>query len=156
MVIDPFVIERAERALAEAERIETERLNGSTESDDALSEEDEELLELPDPTIYYEVDGTVKLVRTRFLHLEFDLEMRAPVYDPLEMEEVVETVLSDGSVMEPGPPRPTSFLIHELKQSRQVRTERMEYFDSPVLGVLAYVTLVDYEALKAEQEEAVE
>jgi hypothetical protein len=35
---------------------------------------------------------------------------------------------------------PTSFLVHRLEQSRVVRTGRMEYFDGPVLGVLAWVT----------------
>ena len=37
-------------------------------------------------------------------------------------------------------PAPTGFLLHRLAQSRVVRTDRMEYFDGPVLGVLAWVT----------------
>jgi hypothetical protein len=42
---------------------------------------------------------------------------------------------------EPPPlPLPSSFLIHRLEQSRPVRTGRMEYFDGPVLGVLAWVS----------------
>ena len=42
-------------------------------------------------------------------------------------------------------PQPSSFLIHSLKQSRQVKSARMEYFDGPVLGVLAYITSIEIE-----------
>jgi hypothetical protein len=44
------------------------------------------------------------------------------------------------------PVQPSSFQVHELKQSRQVRTGRMEYFDGPVLGVLAWITAVEEES----------
>ena len=47
---------------------------------------------------------------------------------------------------EPELPLPTSFLIHKLKQSRQVKSQRMEYFDIPVLGVLAWITAFELEA----------
>jgi hypothetical protein len=30
--------------------------------------------------------------------------------------------------------------VHRLEQSRPVRSGRMEYFDGPVLGVLAWIT----------------
>ena len=37
------------------------------------------------------------------------------------------------------------FLVHGLEQSRQVRSARMEYFDGPVIGVLAWVTTIPLE-----------
>jgi len=45
--------------------------------------------------------------------------------------------------LEMEPPPPSSFQVHSLKQSRQVKSGRMEYFDGPVLGVLAFITPVE-------------
>ena len=49
---------------------------------------------------------------------------------------------------------PDSSLAFTLKQSRQVKTGRMEYFDSPVLGVLAYISLVETAAEDGGEPEA--
>ena len=89
---------------------------------------------------YFRLDGTAQLTRSRFLHLELDLEFRQDLLPALEpgpggpLRSPVEEV---ASVLEstPGPA-----LVHRLKQSRQVRTGQMQYFDSPYLGVLARVT----------------
>lgn len=100
--------------------------------------------ELPDPTLFYRIDGTVMLRRSRFLHLELDLELRQPLFD----EQQSTPALNLGDENESGQPeRPfsKSFLIHKLKQSRQVKSQRMEYFDSPVLGVLAWITSFELE-----------
>jgi hypothetical protein len=108
--------------------------------------------ELPDPTVYYRLDGTVLLRRSRFLHLDLDLELRQPVFDqpPVTASLILnDTVDSDG----PEPPLPTPFLIHELKQSRQVKSQRMEYFDSPVLGVLAWITAFETEDVPEDEAE---
>jgi len=95
--------------------------------------------EPPDPIHFYRIDGTVVLRRSRFLHLDLDVELRQPVFDQLPL--TAAPVLGGEDISgEPEPPVPTSFLIHELKQSRQVKSQRMEYFDSPVLGVLAWIT----------------
>lgn len=92
---------------------------------------------------YYRLDGTVQLSRTRFLHLDLDLEYRVdllprpePVPDSREaalqaQEEKAEEVLSHS----PGPAT-----VHMLSQRRQIRTGEMQYFDTPFLGVLARVT----------------
>ncbi|MEE8494965.1 MAG: CsiV family protein [Xanthomonadales bacterium] len=111
-----------------------------------------------DPTLFYRLDGTVMLRRLRFLHLDLDLELRQAVFD-----ERLLTTLSRGQVREPDPlqadsdepehPLPSSFLIHKLKQSRQVKSQRMEYFDSPVLGVLAWISSFELED-EAEDEAA--
>ncbi len=110
---------------------------------DAIEETAEEP-ELPDPTLFYRIDGTIMLRRSRFLHLDVDMELRQAAFD--EQLPAPALVLSDES--ETGEPElavPTSFLIHNLKQSRQVKSKRMEYFDSPVLGVLAWITPFELE-----------
>ena len=108
------------------------------------SGESEDETELPDPTLFYRIDGTVRLKRTRFLHLELDLEIRQAVFD--EQKLAANPILSNESEAgEPQLPLPTSFLIHNLNQSRQVKSRHMEYFDSPVLGVLAWITPFELE-----------
>jgi hypothetical protein len=107
---------------------------------------------LPDPTLYYRIDGTVVMRRSRFLHLDLDLQMREAVFEA--ETEPAQLGLLSASYTEPvdedeepaEEPRPSSFLLHDLVQSRQVKTGRMEYFDTPVLGVLAYISTVEPEA----------
>jgi hypothetical protein len=89
-----------------------------------------------DTAPYYRLDGTVKLRRSRFLHLDLDLQMREGIWEP----EPLEVVARDPVIFERA--GPTLFLVHELQQSRQVKSERMEYFDGPVLSVLAFITAI--------------
>jgi hypothetical protein len=95
---------------------------------------------LAEPTRFYRLDGTARLRRSRFLHLDIDIEYREP--------------LSGGAAQAQPPtaadraygataPQPTAFLVHTLQQSRQVQIQRMEYFDGPVFGVLALVSRID-------------
>jgi len=96
--------------------------------------------QLPDPVYYYRLDGTANLTRSRFLHLSLDLELRQPIKNPAATGEPGD--ITSVSI----PDQPSSFQVYELKQARQVRTGRMEYFDGPVLGVLAYITEVIQQA----------
>lgn len=117
-----------------------ESADGCTETDDAD--------ELPDPLAFYALDGTASLVRTRFLHLKLDLELREAVYGeplPTDGEPIHPLVPGGDETAAPVTRRPTSFLVHRLEQSRQVRSGRMEYFDGPVIGVLAWLTTVPLE-----------
>ncbi|NNK50200.1 MAG: hypothetical protein HKO99_01245 [Xanthomonadales bacterium] len=108
---------------------------------DALSEDP--AAELPAPVVYFRLDGSASLTRSRFLHLALDLQLRQPAEtEPLEAPYPVLNSDSRQIVL----PAPASFLVHDLKQRRQVRTGRMEYFDSPVMGVLAYITAIDTES----------
>lgn len=110
--------------------------------------ESEEESELPEPTLFHQIDGTVMLRRSRFLHLELDLELREAIFDDMAMtraliaQEQFEAEVPEAH-SETGLPQPSSFLIHKLQQSRQVKTARMEYFDGPVLSVLAYISSVE-------------
>jgi hypothetical protein len=62
--------------------------------------------------------------------------MREGIWEP----EPLEVVARDPVIFERA--GPTLFLVHELQQSRQVKSERMEYFDGPVLSVLAFITAI--------------
>lgn len=114
------------------------------ESDSGL-----EIGEAPEPppvTYYYQIDGTATLTRTRFLHLDLDIELREPLYEPVDESE---GYANDGN-MQPvalgksGPAASaTAFRIHRIAQRRQIQTEEVEYFDGPVIGVLAFVTGYD-------------
>ena len=91
---------------------------------------------------YYRLDGTVQLTRTRFLHLDLDLEFRADLL--LAQQE-------SGDILLDEPENPAALgeaigttvgpaLVHVLRESRQVRSGEMLYFDAPFLGVLARIT----------------
>ena len=96
--------------------------------------------ELPEAVPYYRLDGTVKLRRSRFLHLDLDLQMREGIWEP----EPLEIVARDPVIFERA--GPTLFRVHELQQSRQVKTGRLEYFDGPVLSLLAFITAIKVES----------
>jgi hypothetical protein len=134
MVADPYAELRLEQALEEAKNETQPTVFADAAGLDALEGEGEP--ELPDPTLYYRLDGTVTLKRTRFLHLGLNLQLREAVWE----EEI--PVLDEADEPEFAQPVPSSFLVHDLQQSRQVKTGRMEYFDGPVLSVLAYITSV--------------
>jgi hypothetical protein len=85
---------------------------------------------LPPPNLYYALDGTASLIRTRFLHLKLDLQLREGVEETASQQPLGTVHSSSG---------PSKFLVHGLEQSRQVRSGRMEYFDGPVIGVLAWI-----------------
>jgi hypothetical protein len=76
---------------------------------------------------FYQLDGSVQLRRSRFLHLFLDLEYR-----------------------QENPPPGTQSMIdsrinHELfslKQNRQIRTSTMQYFDTPYMGALVHVSVI--------------
>ncbi|NNE04413.1 MAG: hypothetical protein HKN15_01640 [Xanthomonadales bacterium] len=92
---------------------------------------------------YYRLDGTAQLRRSRFLHLNLDLEYRAdllprPEPVPENREDALSLQEEDAAQVLAHSPGPA--LVHRLSQSRQVRTGQMQYFDSPFLGVLARVT----------------
>jgi hypothetical protein len=116
----------------------------------------------------YRLDGTVQLRRTRFLHLDVDLETRIELVFEESTDIVAEAAAAGSNPAQPAPtlvlspdpesghfwsepgpfaplgPRDATPLpgawVHRLRESRQVRTDDLLYFDSPYLGVLARVT----------------
>jgi len=89
----------------------------------------------PGPVTYFALDGTVSLRRSRFLHLDLDLQKRSPAAGPLAVQH-------DGKAGAPALPGMPLMQVHELLQSRQVRSGRMEYFDGPVISALAWITAI--------------
>ena len=117
----------------------------STDAGDAVAaaEDIPEEPALPDPIVYYRLDGTASLTRSRFLHLRLAMEWREPLFDPSVDAVRVAPANPAGDAngsMAVTEALPAAFLVHRLEQSRPVRTGRMEYFDGPVLGVLAWIT----------------
>lgn len=74
----------------------------------------------------YQLDGLARFRRNRFLHINLDLEYR---------------LLND----QQQPVETEALGIHRLRQQRQIRSERLEYFDAPFMGVLAYITPIEAE-----------
>lgn len=81
----------------------------------------------------YRLDGQFTLVRRKFLHLVIDLEWRDPAAVPAIFEDD-----ADGNA--------PAYLLYSVLQRRQVREDRLEYFDTPLLGVLARVSEVELPA----------
>ena len=163
---DPYARERFERELLAAQAELEAEAGGQVEqqpdcSPATLPNEPPAEPELPEPNLFYRLDGSVTLRRGRFLHLDIDLQLREAVFEETEV-----ILTSDGPPAiapqsnQPGtdawsPPdenekpvfvaarRPSAFLVHGLEQSRQVRSGRLEYFDGPVLGLLALITRIE-------------
>ncbi|QKK02516.1 MAG: hypothetical protein HND55_07585 [Pseudomonadota bacterium] len=75
------------------------------------------------PRLHYRLDGTIRLRQRQFLHCDVSLHWRVPE--------------SSGPLEVGG--KTGRFELHALEQSRTVEPERVEYFDSPWLGVLVHV-----------------
>jgi hypothetical protein len=87
----------------------------------------------------YRIDGSLQLKRSRFLHLYLDLEYR----EATPQNSVGAGFLGGNDLQaEPGTPvaEPDVYGVYELKQNRQISTGQMQYFDTPFLGALVYVT----------------
>lgn len=90
---------------------------------------------------FYRIDGSVQLRRSRFLHLFLDLEYR-DVITPASTE--TEPLAAYGFLTgtEPQAPAPPEYDVFTLKQNRQIRTNQMQYFDTPFFGALVFVTSI--------------
>ena len=89
---------------------------------------------------FYQLDGSVQLRRSRFLHLFLDLEIREK-----KPATLVESDFFDNTANQPGLGDADTGIHHgvfTLKQNRQVRTDRMQYFDTPYFGALVLVTAI--------------
>jgi hypothetical protein len=76
---------------------------------------------------FFQLDGSLQLRRSRFLHLFLDLEYRQE-----ELQAGIGS-MTDSSV---------NHGIFTLKQNRQIRTGRMQYFDTPFMGALVFVSAI--------------
>lgn len=92
----------------------------------------------------YRIDGTVQLRRSRFLHLYLDLEYRETPPDsiapPSGQGQAGFFGADNAGIPDPGTDAVKE--VFHLKQNRQIRTGKMQYFDTPFFGVLVLVTPV--------------
>ena len=98
-------------------------------------------------SMFYRLDGTVQLKRSRFLHLYLDLEYREapPATEVTPASETQSSFFNTEEAREPGLESDTAHKVFHLKQNRQIRTGQMQYFDTPFFGALIYVTPVSAE-----------
>lgn len=87
---------------------------------------------------FYRLDGSAQLRLSRFLHINLDLEFRVPA----QLDDRDFSVAADDQ-LQVFP----EFDVHRLKQSRQVKTDRLQYFDSPWFGALILVIPIAAEPL---------
>lgn len=97
----------------------------------------------------YQIDGSLQLRRSRFLHLYLDLELREEVSQLISAgndqavtdESFLATTdkqfLTDADIDETG-----GYGVYAIQQNRQISTGEMQYFDTPYFGALVYVTNV--------------
>ena len=139
------------------------------------SEDPAEESEPPPVAKFFRLDGTVQLRRSRFLHVDLNLEYRldGPAWQrefglPPGFEWIGEAPTeARAATREPAAPTPINalqpmteaglvpttdradvdmqptvepFRLHRLQQSRQVRTNTLQYFDSAFLSAIVRVT----------------
>ncbi len=91
---------------------------------------------------FYRLDGSVQLRRSRFLHLYLDLVYRNEMTEPGAEEPGAEPVSPDAGDTESAIKDVTGPTVFELQENRQIRTGQMQYFDTPSLGALVWVTAI--------------
>ncbi|MEM1081901.1 MAG: CsiV family protein [Pseudomonadota bacterium] len=91
------------------------------------------------PIQHFRLDGQLRLHQRQFLHLYFDMEWREPSGRPAPIRDIDTDSLIDRSEHDPSP----EWRVHRFAQSRIVRPDRLEYFDSELIGVVALLTLIE-------------
>ncbi len=91
------------------------------------------------PEFVFRLDGTIRLRKRQFMHADVDLAWRVP-------ERV-------GPAAWPTLDADAAFSAHRLDQSRTIRSDRFEYFDSGWLGLLLRVTRFELEPDDPESDE---
>lgn len=127
-------------------------------------------LEVQDPlkayrNDFYRLDGSAQLRLSRFLHINLNLEYRVPAAVRARQNMVfdqsggTETNLADArtapeSIRTAASTVPETDLadhdVYRLKQSRLVKTDRLQYFDSPWFGALVLVIPIAAEPVATE------
>jgi len=97
-----------------------------------------------------ELDGTLKLYLSRYLHLVVDLELEDRVATAAATNPYGETAIGDrlryGRIPDPYA-APT--VRYRIDEDRIVRSDELRYFDHPKFGVIARITRIDEPAADA-------
>ncbi len=105
-------------------------------------------------SIFYQLDGSVQLRISRFLHINIDLEYRVPARNVNHAQGTAfSSQISSGDRMSEDNTLGNggNHDVYRLKQSRQVKTDRLQYFDSPWFGALILVIPIAAEPQLQEQ-----
>jgi len=90
---------------------------------------------------FYQLDGSVQLRRSRFLHLYLDLEYRdESLQNNTETGTPASYDFLTGAEQEGSDS--SEYSVFTIKQNRQIRTNQMQYFDTPFFGALIFVTSI--------------
>ena len=81
------------------------------------------------------------------------MPVTSPVNEPVT-EPVTPSIPQAETPTDPSGTDESAWVVHKLTQSRQVQTNKYEYFDGPTIAVLAFVTRID--PLSAEEQLAEE
>jgi len=84
----------------------------------------------------YELDGQIRVRQRQFMHVYFDLEWRQAAGRPAPL---LQSQPSENDVRPLHGSAPSEWLVHRFEQSRIVRPERIEYFDSAWLGAIVLI-----------------
>ncbi len=90
---------------------------------------------------FFQIDGSLQLRRSRFLHLSLDLEIR----EETTKKPSEPALAGDNDIRVDGvyiPDTSVAYGVHTLKQNRQISTGQMQYFDTPYFGALVYVSSI--------------
>lgn len=90
---------------------------------------------------FYQLDGSVQLRRSRFLHLYLDLEYRDETTGEAVKPGFFDVPVSEVSI-DTENPVVEQHDIFRLTENRQIRTGRLQYFDTPYFGALVLVTAI--------------
>ncbi|HSH27309.1 MAG TPA: CsiV family protein [Wenzhouxiangella sp.] len=85
------------------------------------------------PDFHYRLDGTIRLRQRQFMHADVIFDWRARQ--------------QTGPSAWPDRSNASELVVHRLEESRAIRPERYEYFDSEWLGVIVRVTPFQLEAV---------
>lgn len=90
------------------------------------------------PAFHYRLDGFIRLRQRQFMHADVTLDWRVPA--------------AIGPTPFPVPTRNAELEVHRLDQSRTIRPDRFEYFDSQWTGLLLRLTPYELDPPEEESE----
>jgi hypothetical protein len=103
------------------------------------ADETQAVIKSKPPVTLEQVDGTVKIVLARYLHVYTDLIFRKPVTTEYEY--------SDGQVFQ------STFLRDvKVRTRRRMRSRELHYLDHPLLGILVQITPIEVKTTAAEMQ----
>ncbi len=131
----PSPIRIHDDVVVDREAVENPALDGN----ESMTDDGADAASMEQWRVSYRLDGSLAVIRRQFLHAELDLQWQVPVQRLGELP-------PGAASTQLGPNDAASadgWRVHRLRQSRVIRPDRWEYFDSERFGVLLRVTELD-------------